>query len=35
MITETELFESTNTKTLRKVIKKDKLLTANCILILI
>jgi hypothetical protein len=30
-----ELFESTYTKALWKVIKKDKLLTANCILILI
>jgi hypothetical protein len=30
-----ELFESTNTKALWKVIKKDKLLISNCILVLI
>jgi hypothetical protein len=35
MVTKIELFESTNTKALWKVRKKEKLLTANLILILI
>jgi len=34
MVNKIELFESTNTKTVRMVIKKEKLLIVNLILIL-
>ena len=33
MVKEIQLFETTNTKVLRKIIKKDKLLPVNLILI--
>ena len=35
MVTQTKLLDSTNTKELWMVIKKDKLLTVKCVLILI